>query len=317
MSHHHEDAMIPYARLMPGSGFQARRALFYYGQRLVTAPVARRALSLLIAAVVRAQQGSTPWPRDGMCETALADLEAEGVAVLPPLVPQVEIQRIADYFHENLVVTPDGKLLRVEEMPIGVSAADYSLETVLACPGLLALVNSPRILRIAADYLGCKPTISSLGVRWTFPRGGKAARFQRFHRDVDDWRFLKLFIYLSNVDAGSGPHAFVRGSHATAFGLIAKTYTQLEIERRFGGHKIATVTGPMGTAFMADTLGVHRGERPTTSPRLILQVQYSLLPVFAFLYRPIACEGLTVDAYCNRLLLRQRPGAQARESRPF
>lgn len=310
--------MIPYARLTPGPGFQARRALFYYGQRMAITPMVRRALSFFVAAAVRARQGGpVTWPRDRTCETALVDLKKEGLAMLPPLVPPVEIKRIADYFHGNMVVAPGGARLPVEQMPAGAAAADYSLETVLACPGLLALVNGPRVLRIAADYLGCKPTISSLGVRWTFPLGGEAARFQRFHRDVDDWRFLKLFIYLSDVDAGSGPHVFVRGSHATAFGLIAKTYTRPEIEKRFGGHKIATVTGPMGTAFMADTLGVHRGERPTTSPRLILQVQYSLLPVFAFLYRPIECETPTVDAYCNRLLLRQRPGAPARKSRAF
>jgi hypothetical protein len=307
--------MIPYARLTPGPGFQARRALFYYGQRMATAPMVRRAVSFLIAATVRARQGGpVTWPRDGTCRTALADLRKEGLAMLPPLVPRVEIKRIADYFHGNMVAAPDGARLPVEQIPAGAAAADYSLETVLACPGLLTLVNAPRVLRIAADYLGCKPTISSIGVRWTFPFGRKATRFQSFHRDVDDWRFLKLFIYLSDVDAGSGPHSFVRRSHDAAFGLIMRAYTQLEIEARFGAHKIATVTGPMGTTFMADTLGVHCGGRPTTAPRLMLQVQYSLLPVFAFRYAPIEHEAPMVDAYCNRLLLRQRPGVRAKDA---
>lgn len=306
--------MIPYARLTPGPGFQARRALFYYGQRMATAPMVRRALSFLIAATVRARQGGpVTWPRDGTCKTALADLKKEGLAMLPPLVPRAEVKRIADYFHGNMVAAPDGARLPVEQIPAGVAAADYSLETVLACPGLLTLVNAPRVLRIAADYLGCKPTISSIGVRWTFPFGREATRFQSFHRDVDDWRFLKLFIYLSDVDAGSGPHSFVRRSHNAAFGLIMRAYTQLEIETRFGAQKIATVTGPMGTTFMADTLGVHCGGRPTTGPRLMLQVQYSLLPIFAFRYDPVEREAPMVDAYCNRLLLRQRPGARAKD----
>lgn len=309
--------MIPYARLKPGPGFQARRALFYYGQRMATAPVIRRALSYLIAAVVRVRQGGpVTWPRDGTCRTVLADLKKEGLAMLPPLLPRVEIKRIADYFRANMVAAPNGGRLPIEQIPAGAAAADYSLETVLACPGLLTLVNAPRVLRIAADYLGCKPTISSIGVRWTFPFSREVRRFQSFHRDVDDWRFLKLFIYLSDVDAGSGPHSFVRRSHDTAFGLTTRAYTQLEIETRFGGHKIAIVTGPMGTTFMADTLGVHCGGRPTTGPRLMLQVQYSLLPVFAFRYDPVESEAM-VDAYCNRLLLRQRPHARARRGRPF
>lgn len=309
--------MIPYARLKPGPGFQTRRALFYYGQRMATAPVIRRALSFLIAAAVRVRQGGpVTWPRDGTCRTVLADLKKEGLAMLPPLVPRAEIKRIADYFRGAMVAAPNGGRLPVEQLPAGAAAADYSLETVLACPGLLTLVNAPRVLRIAADYLGCKPTISSIGVRWTFPFSREARRFQSFHRDVDDWRFLKLFIYLSDVDAGSGPHSFVRRSHDTAFGLTTRAYTQLEIETRFGGHKIAIVTGPMGTTFMADTLGVHCGGRPTTGPRLMLQVQYSLLPVFAFRYEPVESEAM-VDAYCNRLLLRQRPHARARRGRPF
>jgi hypothetical protein len=310
--------MIPYARLTPGPGFQARRALFYYGQRMATAPMVRRALSFFIAATVRARQGGPAiWPRDRTSETALADLRKEGLAMLPPLVPRVEIKRIADYFHGKMVAARNGVRRPVEQVPAGVAAAEYSLETVLACPGLLTLVNAPRVLRIAADYLGCKPTISSLGVRWTFPFSSETTRFQSFHRDVDDWRFLKLFIYLSDVDAGSGPHTFVRRSHDTAFGLTMRAYTRLEIEARFGAHNIATVTGPMGTTFMADTLGVHCGDRPALSPRLLLQVQYSLLPIFAFRYDPVEIEAPMVDAYCNRLLLRQRPGTRPRKARPF
>jgi hypothetical protein len=122
---------------------------------------------------------------------------------------------------------------------------------------------------------------------------------------VDDWRFLKLFIYLTDVDEGGGPHCYVRTSHTSAFGWTAKAYTQAELEGRFGADKVTTVTGPKGTTFMADTLGVHRGVAPVTRPRLILQVQYSLLPVFAFLYQPLTGAGSPEAAYSNRLILHQ------------
>jgi hypothetical protein len=47
-----------------------------------------------------------------------------------------------------------------------------------------------------------------------------------------------------------------------------------------GRDKVYTVLGPRGTAFMADTHGIHAGMVPTHVPRLILQAQYSLLPGF-------------------------------------
>jgi hypothetical protein len=297
--------MIPYARLTPGPGFQAVRALFYYAQRMATAPVARRALSALIAAVVRMRQGgAATWPRDGTCRRALADLRTEGIALLPPLLSELEVAQFVDYFAGQQVVGPDGRYMAAHELPAETVAAAYSLETVLACPGLLSVLNSPRVLRIASDYLGCKPTLSSIGVRWTFPGRRQSVRFQQFHRDVDDWRFLKLFIYLSTVDEDAA-HTFVRGSHAKAFGLTATDYTQDGLETRFGAQKLAIISGPRGTTFMADTLGVHRAGRPTERGRLVLQAQYSLLPVFAFLYQPVEHQAPSVDAYCNRLFLLQ------------
>ena len=86
----------------------------------------------------------------------------------------------------------------------------------------------------------------------------------------------------------------------------AKAYSQDELERRFGRDKMTTVVGPRGTTFIADTLGVHRGVSPIARPRLILQVQYSLLPVFAFLYERFEARtkdrSLAGEQYCNRLV---------------
>lgn len=304
--------MIPYAQLVPGPGFRALRAFLYYAQRMATAPLVRRAMSALIAAVVRTRQGgAVTWPRDATCRRVLADLRTEGIARLPPLLSEVEIARFADYFAGQEVVGPDGRSIAVQNLPADTAAAGYSLETVLACPGLLSVLNSPRVLRIASDYLGCKPTLSSLGVRWTFPGQRQVVRFQEYHRDVDDWRFLKLFIYLSAVDEDAA-HTFVQGSHVKGFRPIAKAYTQDELDARFGARKLASISGPRGTTFMADTLGVHRAGRPRERGRLVLQAQYSLLPVFAFLYQPIERVAPCLDAYCNRLFLLQGPRSMAR-----
>lgn len=295
--------MLPYARLTPGADFEADRALLYYLQRVVTLPRARRAVASLIATCLQARHGDgAAWPPARGHSRVMEELRADGLAMLQPLLSDSEIARALAYFEGQPVIGSDGRERDLDPGDRGLRA--YSLHTVLRCPGVLKLVNAPGVLRIAADYLGCMPTLSSIGVRWSFPCDDPV-RSQLFHRDVDDWRFLKLFVYLTDVDEEAGPHCFVRTSHRSAFGLTAKAYTPEELERRYGAERMARVTGPRGTCFMADTLGIHRGSPPTTRPRLILQAQYSLLPVYAFRYAPIEGGASPAAAYCNRLLLRE------------
>lgn len=306
--------MLPYARLTPGAGFRPVRSAAYYAQRLAPVPALRNCVSSLLAWAVRAIHGDVDAPPlDAPGLQALTELRRDGLARLAPLAPPTAIDRMARYFACRPLVGPQGEACRLEDLPEGAACAHYPLRTVLECPELLALVNSPPVLRLAEAYLGCKPTLSSLGVRWSFPARGEAARYQAFHRDVDDWRFLKLFIYLSDVDEDCGPHVYVRGSHRRRFGFSARSYGLEEIAARFGAESLTTVTGPAGSVFIADTVGVHCGSPPTGRPRLMLQAQYSILPVFAFTYAPLERGGARdVDPYCNRLLLRPEPDAALR-----
>jgi hypothetical protein len=65
-----------------------------------------------------------------------------------------------------------------------------------------------------------------------------------------------------------------------------------------------TIVGPKGTSFVADTYGIHKGSVPRSRPRLLLQAQYSLLPVFAFRYEPVKLQAPpALDRYINRLLV--------------
>ena len=87
---------------------------------------------------------------------------------------------------------------------------------------------------------------------------------------------------------------------------MERPYAMEEIEPRYGPQSVRRIEGPRGTSFFADTYGIHRGAVPTTGARLILQLQYSLLPVFAFLYRPVpvpTLPGLGIDRYVSRLLV--------------
>src|SRR5690606_32936314 len=115
----------------------------------------------------------------------LDNLRRDGLSMLTPLLSDAEASDMAAYFRASPVVGPDGRLTSLEDLPANAAAAAHPLETVLNCPGLPALLNAPQILRLAADYLGCRPTLSSVGVRWSLPSKDEGARFHEFHRDVD------------------------------------------------------------------------------------------------------------------------------------
>jgi hypothetical protein len=191
-------------------------------------------------------------------------------------------------------------------VPPGTTVADYQLETVLNCPHVLAVANSDFLIRTATQYLGCQPTISTLRIWWTFPGSPREASTHGFHRDRDDWRCLKVFVYLTDVDESSGPHHFVRGSHRTKPELFWRTHEVEALHSAFGRDAIRVVTGAAGTAFLAATIGIHAGPIPISKPRLILQVGYTLLPRFSLLYKPVEVESrLAIDQYINRLYVRQ------------
>ncbi len=297
--------MIPYANLKPGRGFKPRQAGLYYAQRITTDRSVRRTVSRAIASVIRLRHGAGLWVPVAPCyETVVATLREQGLAVLPSLVSTAQLQAILDYFEGKDVVGAGGRLMSRDQLPPDTMMASYSLTTILESPDVLSLLNTAPILRIAADYLGCKPTLSSLGVRWSFPGGQSAEGTQLFHRDPDDWRFLKFFVYLTDVDAGAGPHAYIVRSHLQATQLRSHYYSQRTIDEQYGKANTRIVTGPAGTAFLADTSGIHAGLVPTDTPRLILQAQYSLLPVYALRYQPMASqEAAGFDPYVNRLLL--------------
>ena len=298
--------MIPYARLRPGPGFHAGRIGLYYAQRLAVQPRLRRAVARAIARLIGLRHPDD-WGPLAPPDTAIAALlRHEGIAPLPGLVPPEKAERIAQCLRDQPMLLPDGRPAPTGTAAARTAMAFYPLKTLVNSQDVLGLVTAAPVLRLAAAYLGCTPTLSGLSAYWSYPVAAPALYTQRFHRDLDDWRFVKLFVYLTDVDHGTGPHVYVRQSHLRAARLRTRPYSRQAVDR-YGRDKVLTVLGLRGTAFMADTYGVHLGKVPTQRPRLLLQAQYSLLPVFAFDYTPVAAATpADLDVYVTRLLIQPR-----------
>jgi hypothetical protein len=239
-------------------------------------------------------------------EPLLDRLRAEGYAALGSVLTSSQCAAIHGYFADKILTDrqDNTSTFMLAHVPPATRLAEYSLRDIVRCPHILALANDSRLLELAERYIGCKPTISQLGVRWSFPASGMRSDLQTFHRDSEDWRYFKVIVYLTDVGPDDGPHVYVRGTHRTRAPVRLKIQSDSEISREYGEERLIMAIGERGFGFAVDTAGVHKGSPPVGRPRLMLQIQYSLFRSYAYLYEPEPYFGNTpFDPYINRLIL--------------
>jgi hypothetical protein len=99
-----------------------------------------------------------------------------------------------------------------------------------------------------------------------------------FHFDVHDLDFVYVFFYLEDVDADSGAHELVEGSHISkSLALLyssARKPTNL-IVQNYPKELFKIICGPAGYGFIEDTSCFHRARPPVSKPRIALQIRYS------------------------------------------
>jgi hypothetical protein len=211
-----------------------------------------------------------------------------------------------------------------------------------SCPELIEIANHPDILSVVEGFLGAPPTVQYYAAWWSFAGRGGAQEAQFFHYDRNCFRFVKLFVYLTHVGIGAGPHVYVRGSaeiqdwmrrledaklhdpeNARRFldMINATRKTDDDVIDFFGRDRLETFTGDAGEAFLVDTSGIHKGQFPETDDRLVFQATYALLPTLKEEARQVvhadlagACierYGEKIDRryfdYVNRIAVAERP----------
>ena len=147
-------------------------------------------------------------------------------------------------------------------------------------PEFAEIAFDSLLLKVAGDYLGTVPIISSLNVFVTdsgiVDQVQQSSDAQLFHRDKDLPSFIKVFIYLNDVDESNGPHQLVRSSHhgdGLAHCLADRRFSDIEIEASFA-QSIYEILGSAGTTFFVDTRCLHRGKPVMSGTRRVVQVEY-------------------------------------------
>ncbi len=231
-------------------------------------------------------------------------LSKEGFSTLPKIASRQQIDDILAYISTQKVTNPYQPELGEFDVSYRGNSSNigaYTDEVLSRCPHLLEIANTPLLLKAVSSFFGRKPTLSKVALWHSFPNAQEAQNAENYHRDVDDVLFLKVFIYLTDVDESAGPHVFIRGSHKDEKFLDVRRYTDEEIESSYPSEDVLKMTGEAGSAFVENTYGLHKGLVAREKSRILLQFEYSLFPIGAYDYGNKYVGADQFDSYINRL----------------
>jgi len=223
-------------------------------------------------------------------KAATAELQRKGYIVLK--------QKLSEDFCDELLrfaLTHPATLRQTDSGSAGQSQAiynpdqpraviyDFDKAAILSNERVQALLIDPVILSIVQAYLQCEPVADMLSMWWSTAFKGKAdgEAAQLYHFDMDRIKWLKVFVYLTDVGADNGPHYFVSGSQRTGGipqELLKKGYARLqdeEVARHYSVQDVVEVTAARGSILIEDTRGLHKGQHVRNGHRLLLQYQFS------------------------------------------
>jgi len=160
---------------------------------------------------------------------------------------------------------------------------DFHQQDVIDNPDVQRLMADPSIIAVAQRYLRCQPIVDVMTMWWhtSYSKVPDKDAAQFWHFDMDRIKWLKFFIYLTDVGTTNGPHSFVEGSHRSGGippALLNKGYTRLEdseINVNYSPDRVIEFAAPRGTVIAEDTRGLHKGKHVEHGDRLVLQLQFS------------------------------------------
>ena len=230
---------------------------------------------------------------DGVQRRIVSELEADGYSLLTfeelfsegDAWREIEAQSSRFAADTEAALAGDREGLRVRAgKEFVVRMHSYGVEVGLGDPWFRACA-SHRMLDLANTYLGLWSKLEYVDLWYSVPQPEEAARVasQKWHRDFNDKHLLKAFLYLVDVDQGTGPFEYVPGSapggryaDAWPWRPLGENYPpDGELEKRIPDDGIRTFTAPKGTLVFCNTSGFHRGGFATERPRVLATATYS------------------------------------------
>jgi len=190
-----------------------------------------------------------------------------------------------DFRTNILAQKKGGKKGSVKEFIVPLYGGGWTMPVLDLSNPFIAYALSDAVLRPIAAYLEVLPRFNSFALHATeVVAPGEIPQYsQRWHRDPEDRRMVKTFLYLNDVlDEGAGPFTYVRGSHDG--GKWRGVFPQDPpsgvyppegaVESVIPSSDVMVCTGARGTLIFADTTGLHRGGLSTRDRRFMFSAGY-------------------------------------------
>lgn len=167
--------------------------------------------------------------------------------------------------------------------------AGHYFEAVEKSAAISRLTKDAALINVARAYIGAEPVLIRTRMWWSFPAERvsdadlHAAAQERFHFDMNGWRTLKFFFYLTPTNERDGAHRCIPGSHTSRPMKYQLTPTlgrsTEELEESFGKDRFKTITGEAGSGFAEDPFLFHTGSLCQDRSRLILEIEFGAAQV--------------------------------------
>jgi Phytanoyl-CoA dioxygenase (PhyH) len=219
----------------------------------------------------------------------VTEIEQRGYYVFPQRLPAESCARLEDFATKALCRLRPRRPGLPESMPFNpkqlaiAEIYDVPPESLLQHLDVQEIASDPSVLGVAQAYLGTTPIFDNLSMWWstTYGREANDDAAQRYHFDMDKVKWLKFFVYVKDVTPTTGPHCFIAGSHRTGGQpreLLNRGYARIaddEMAKYYSKSSFIEMIGPAGTIIAEDTRGFHKGKRPETDCRLVLELEFS------------------------------------------
>lgn len=225
----------------------------------------------------------------------IADLKETGIAIIhiDELFPEQNFLPKFQLYVESLLHQAKVQT----DTPSVFNLWDYKDDHVLDFENpLLRFSLTPPVLGVVNGYLemASKLLYYQMTLAKVVDPRSQALGSQRWHRDPEDKKHCKLFLYLTDVDESSGPFMYVCRSHYGGkwSGLFPRKFPkgiypqQGEVEKNISAKDVKICIGRAGTMIFCDTGGFHKGGYAIKNERLMFNSVYSSKgAVFPIRYR--------------------------------
>jgi len=231
-------------------------------------------------------------PPVALQEAVLQGLRSDGVATVPcrSLVPDQAVAGEARQAALACLARP--KVARQIEQRWSLSGAKWYVVRALGLgaggriPDALArLVLDRHLLGVVNGYLGVAARLLYVDVWHNFPVRAEEPEIsaERWHRDHEDLRVMKVALLLDDVCPESGPLFYLRRSqpggaladfHPTLPSVGAQP-PEAEVESMIALGNVEVCTGRRGDLLLWDGVGLHHGGRAHRRPRRMVVAWYA------------------------------------------